>query len=115
MWVWSAAWNSIPKQERNMLEFGELLNCEQRLSNEMTAAPTIVDWSESRAWRKYIGFSLTSRDANIDADSRVALKPLLDSAVNEESSLAKDKLYVTITEAKQSWAVWLVKLWLAFS
>ncbi len=76
-----------------MLEFGELSNGGQRLSNERTAAPAIVDLSESHVWRKYIGFSPTGRDANIDANGGVALMLLLDSAVNEESSLAKDTLY----------------------
>ncbi len=76
-----------------MLEFGKLSNAWQRLSNKRTAAPAIVDLSESCMWRKYIGFSPTGMDANIDADGGVALMPLLDSAVNEESSLAKDTLY----------------------
>ncbi len=59
MWVWSAAWNSMPKREQNMLGFGALSNGGQRLSNERTAAPVIVDLSESHARRKYIGFSPT--------------------------------------------------------
>ncbi len=82
-----------------MMEFGELLNGGQRLTNERTAVPAIVDLSESLAWRKYIGFSLTGRDANIHADSGVALMPLLDSAVNEESSLAKNTLILAYSMA----------------
>jgi hypothetical protein len=92
----------MPKWEQNMLEFGELPNGGQRLSNERTAAPAIVDLLESRAWRKYIGFSPTGSDANIDADGGVALMLLLDSAVNEESSLANDTLYSCLLNGCQT-------------
>jgi hypothetical protein len=92
----------MPKRERNMLEFGELPNGGQRLSNERTAAPAIVDLLESRAWRKYIDFSPTGSDANIDADGGVALMPLLDSAVNEKSSLANDMLYSCLLNGCQT-------------